>query len=340
MAADKLRRTVDRALKRVIEIEEEVDDWEKKNIPEEDRNIETYLARMQKYEDDIANLRKKVNDEEDITEEKIEEIMEKSEQALNLVSDMILTIEKHIDKKGHSKKKEETKPKTYEDNTPKLPTLKLPVFSGKPWNWNNFYTAFMQRIDAKPISKLDKFEYLRQSLRGEAHNTVSSYIVTEENYDIALERLKEQYGNSQLIIGEMKNKITRIHCRSDSWNDQRQALNIILALFNQLEMAGSVVNNEWLWTTIFEKFPKNTQMKLLEHAGLEGFDMTDVTKLLKTIDKLITQNITMEAITGKNSSFGYTANKHSDQKVSKDNRNFQLGTNASQQNTDKPIVGF
>ncbi|XP_036346859.1 uncharacterized protein LOC118756405 [Rhagoletis pomonella] len=74
----------------------------------------------------------------------------------------------------------------------KLPKLKLPTFSGKYSEYQNFITSFKQIIDKEfSLSNIEKFNHLRNSLQGQALETVDAFQVTNENYPKALERLKE-----------------------------------------------------------------------------------------------------------------------------------------------------
>ncbi|XP_067613910.1 uncharacterized protein [Eurosta solidaginis] len=85
----------------------------------------------------------------------------------------------------------------------KFPKLKLPTFSGKYSEYQNFIVSFKQVIDKEySLSNIEKFNHLRNSLQGQALETVDAFQVTNENYPKALERLKERYDNKTLIFLE------------------------------------------------------------------------------------------------------------------------------------------
>ncbi|XP_036346961.1 uncharacterized protein LOC118756298 [Rhagoletis pomonella] len=91
----------------------------------------------------------------------------------------------------------------------KLPKLKLPTFSGKYSEYQNFITSFKQIIDKEfSLSNIEKFNHLRNSLQGQALETVDAFQVTNENYPKALERLKERtsaiYGSLLSLGNEMQ----------------------------------------------------------------------------------------------------------------------------------------
>ena len=85
----------------------------------------------------------------------------------------------------------------------KLPSLKLPTFSGKYSDYKNFIASFSQIIDREAnLSNIEKFNHLLNCLRGQALETVKAYQITDENYPKALDRLKSRYDNSTLIFLE------------------------------------------------------------------------------------------------------------------------------------------
>lgn len=83
----------------------------------------------------------------------------------------------------------------------KLPTLSLPTFSGEYDQWLGFYDTFKSLIhDNKSLSKVQKFHYLRCSLKAEAYLVIESIEVSSDNYDIAWELLKHRFENKPFII--------------------------------------------------------------------------------------------------------------------------------------------
>ncbi|XP_037957528.1 uncharacterized protein LOC119687322 [Teleopsis dalmanni] len=84
-----------------------------------------------------------------------------------------------------------------------LPKLKLPKFTGKYAEYQNFISSFKQLVNEdKSLSNIEKFNHLIQCLEGQALDTIRSFQVTTENYEKALNRLKERYDNKTLIFME------------------------------------------------------------------------------------------------------------------------------------------
>ena len=85
----------------------------------------------------------------------------------------------------------------------KLPALPLPTFDGKYCKFQNFITSFSQIIDREyGYTNIDKFNQLLKCLRGPALECVQAFTVTNENYPLALQRLKDRSDNPTLIFME------------------------------------------------------------------------------------------------------------------------------------------
>lgn len=88
----------------------------------------------------------------------------------------------------------------------RLPKLELPHFSGDMQEWTTFKNVFECAMDGSEIPTLQRLQYLKSSLRGEAAGLVSSLLITEENYNKAFDILKNRYENQTMVVNfHMKN---------------------------------------------------------------------------------------------------------------------------------------
>ena len=72
----------------------------------------------------------------------------------------------------------------------KLPDLKLPSFSGELLKWCEFWDSMKSNIfDVTGLSEVDKFNYLRSALKGEAANLISGIPTTNDNFQQAKDLL-------------------------------------------------------------------------------------------------------------------------------------------------------
>ncbi|XP_029174769.1 uncharacterized protein LOC114943355 [Nylanderia fulva] len=83
----------------------------------------------------------------------------------------------------------------------RLPKLDLPKFAGKYEDWFPFYEMFNSIINDNPsLSGFQKFQYLRASMTGEAAIIIQSLELTDSNYQVAWDLLKQRYDNKRAIV--------------------------------------------------------------------------------------------------------------------------------------------
>ena len=71
----------------------------------------------------------------------------------------------------------------FEQNV-RLPNLSLPKFSGSLLQWNGFWDSFQMGVHNKPsVSPINKFNYLKANLEGQALMVVSGLELSNENYE-------------------------------------------------------------------------------------------------------------------------------------------------------------
>ena len=84
----------------------------------------------------------------------------------------------------------------------KLPKLELNPFDGNILNWQPFWDRLQSsRHSNSSISPVDKFTYLQSFLSTSINKCICGLITTAENYNEAVELLKQRYGNTQVLIG-------------------------------------------------------------------------------------------------------------------------------------------
>ena len=82
-----------------------------------------------------------------------------------------------------------------------LPKLEFMKFNGTVLKWPEFYDAFQAAVDSNPnLSGVDKFNYLRSRLEGDAREVIGGMTLTNANYDKAKDILKERYGRQDVIV--------------------------------------------------------------------------------------------------------------------------------------------
>lgn len=100
-----------------------------------------------------------------------------------------------------------------------LPTLTLPEFNGEG-NWPSFWDKFRSLVhDRTDISNVNKFTYLLGQLKGSAYQLVSELSVVDTNYNVAVEILKENYEDEDLILKNLVYKLLDLPGPNHNYKD-------------------------------------------------------------------------------------------------------------------------
>ncbi|XP_065084472.1 uncharacterized protein LOC135706747 [Ochlerotatus camptorhynchus] len=82
----------------------------------------------------------------------------------------------------------------------RLPQINLPEFDGNFQNWLPFHDTFVALIDSSTeLNNIQKFHYLRASLKGDALKLIDSYSMSEANYRVAWDGLVSRFSNNYLL---------------------------------------------------------------------------------------------------------------------------------------------
>ena len=104
----------------------------------------------------------------------------------------------------------------------RLPKLSLPSFSGDPLSWQTFWDSFSVAVDSSPVlSGVQKFNYLRTLLQGEAARAVAGFPLTDANYSHSVEILKERFGQTQKIVNAHMQSLLNLPTPRNTLTDLR-----------------------------------------------------------------------------------------------------------------------
>lgn len=82
----------------------------------------------------------------------------------------------------------------------KLPKMSLPVFDGDRRKWLSFWGVFKSEVhDVKDISNVTKFNFLKGQLSEQVKMRVEGIMATEDNYNLLVETLQDNYGDKTAI---------------------------------------------------------------------------------------------------------------------------------------------
>ncbi len=82
----------------------------------------------------------------------------------------------------------------------RLPQRQIRHFKGDILEWTSFWETFNAAIHSSSLTTVQKFDYLKEYLKGEARLFVENLELTDANYQIAIDELKKTYGKKEVLI--------------------------------------------------------------------------------------------------------------------------------------------
>ena len=171
----------------------------------------------------------------------------------------------------------------------KLPKLKVNKFNGKIEEWQEFWDGFESAIHQNEcLSKVDKFNYLRTLLTGQAKSAIAGFSLTTANYDSADQLLKKSCGKDMLIkrthVQEMLN-VQPLYSARDCGR-LRAMYDKIETHYHGLEALGidKATYSDIVVPAILEKIPEIVRLTITHYHSHSEWSMNNV---LTAIEKEI-----------------------------------------------------
>ena len=123
----------------------------------------------------------------------------------------------------------------------KLPQLKCDTFDGRSndkLEFKNFLLQFNNCIDAcGQLSGSSKLTYLRSYLVGFAFRVISHLSISDENYDVAIKLLKEEFLDEEFIVDEtFKQLLNKVPKYDPNFVDVRTYINECRSMIHELKL--------------------------------------------------------------------------------------------------------
>jgi len=128
----------------------------------------------------------------------------------------------------------------------KLPTINLPTFAGNFENWLLFKDSFESNVHNNvSLNAIQKFQYLRSCLKGEALMVISSLSISSDNYNIAWNLILNRYHNEKVMINNHIKAIFNLQTIGrENHRDMRCLLDNALCHTRALKVLGQPVD-QW-----------------------------------------------------------------------------------------------
>ena len=136
-----------------------------------------------------------------------------SDENLDEYEDMVLQFEELLTEIDSGKAREKlVGPKSDQAPAPalaveraKVPKLELTTYGGDPLKWQEFWEQYRTIIHTSNLATTMKFHYLRKVLVGRAAAVIKGLPTTEDNYVVAVDKLRKEFGdNSKLRSAHVK----------------------------------------------------------------------------------------------------------------------------------------
>lgn len=173
-----------------------------------DPTVDT-ISLLEFHQEELQRLNKKIDDIQTQLEQIVVDDFDKEEEKRNKFEFYYFNIHSNIQEIVNAKKSvsRSCHNSTFNNNMPaghsraQLPIITISTFDGNIRDWESFFDCFHAMIhDDGGCTPVQKFYYLQSSISGLALNVIKSVPMTDANYKIAIERLKQRYDNSSLVI--------------------------------------------------------------------------------------------------------------------------------------------
>ena len=161
-----------------------------------------------------------------------------------------------------------TQPPT--QNFHQLPKLSLPTFSGDVLAWQAFWDSYESAIHHNTcLTDVQKFNYLKTMLEGEAARTIQGFSLTNANYSQAISLLTERYGEKHKIIAANMSTLLQLPSPPATVQGLRRFYDQLETNIRGLESLGELQDNysSLLVPVILQRLPHETKRNLAREHG-------------------------------------------------------------------------
>ena len=167
----------------------------------------------------------------------------------------------------------------------KLPQINLPTFGGSYDEWPSFQDSFRALIhDNNSLSDVQRFHYLKSTLRNGASQIIHSLEVSSANYQVAWDLLKGRYDNKKLIINKHLQSLFNLSVLDkESATSIRQFSDNIQKHMRALKSLGQPVQH---WDAVITYLIVNKFDQSTRHAWEASTSTTELATYSETINFL------------------------------------------------------
>ena len=166
------------------------------------------------------------------------------------------------------------------------PKLELKRFHGNPVEWSPFWDSFNAAVHQNPrLNEVEKFNYLKSLLQGQAANSISGFSLTGENYKDAIRLLTYRYGNKQVLISAHMEGLLKLPAAT-SMNETKKLRDIYDKLESHVRSLHNIgINSEtygsFLSPVIMSKIPEELRIAIIRDLSTEEWDLESMLEIFR-----------------------------------------------------------
>ena len=151
--------------------------------------------------------------------------------------------------------------------------MSLPYFSGDPLMWQTFWDSFSAAVHTNPnFTGVQKCNYLRAQLKGDATRVVAGFPLTDVNYQCSITLLRERFGQPYKLINAHMQALLNLSNATNSLSSLQSFYDTVENHIRGLSSLGksSESYGDLLNPIVFGKLPKEIQRSLArDHSNTE-----------------------------------------------------------------------
>ena len=168
--------------------------------------------------------------------------------------------------------------------------LHLPKYSGDQLAWPEFWELYAAVVDQNTCySVVEKFVFLRGYLTGEAARAIQGLSTTESIYQIAVDILKDRFGNESIRKETLMANLLRLPAvtNADDLKALRRLIDDLTANVRALEALGtsSATYGELLLPVLKGKVPEVWRFQWARSRGKENVSKSEFTSFMKYLQE-------------------------------------------------------
>ena len=167
-----------------------------------------------------------------------------------------------------------------------LPKIEIVKFTGNPTHWITFIDSFEAAVNKNDcLTNVEKMNYLITLVKDDAAATIQGLKLSNDNYPIALNLLRERFGDPQMLISAHMNELLNFQNVND-FNNIKE----LRSLYDKMETQVRSLNNlgiesknygSMLVPVFLSKLPTELKLIISRKFGKNLWDIESVIEAFK-----------------------------------------------------------